>query len=87
MRMYAFKRFLWDYLGIFTKYRTNDKDTHKDKYKDKEKKKLPRRKGSCIKASIGTVCCNILGLVLGTFSNFAAERIANSSSRLQLIGD
>ena len=28
----------------------NDKDTHKDKYKDKEKRKLPRRKGSCIKA-------------------------------------
>ena len=28
----------------------NDKDTNKDKYKDKEKRKLPRRKGSCIKA-------------------------------------
>ena len=28
----------------------NDKDTHKDKYKHKEKRKLPRRKGSCIKA-------------------------------------
>lgn len=26
-------------------------------------------------------------LVLGTFSNFAAERVANSSSRLRLIGD
>ena len=28
----------------------NDKDTHKDKYKHKEKRKLPKRKGSCIKA-------------------------------------
>ena len=26
-------------------------------------------------------------LVLGTFSNFAAERVANSSSGLRLIGD
>ena len=30
----------------------NDKCTHKDKYKDKEKRKLPRRKGSCIKAKL-----------------------------------
>ena len=46
----------------------NDKDTHKDKYKDKEKRKLPRRKGSCIKAKL--LCVAIYLRIHQSFAQF-----------------
>ena len=46
----------------------NDKDTHKEKYKDKEKRKLPRRKGSCIKAKL--LCVAIYLRIHQSFAQF-----------------
>ena len=42
--------------------------THKDKYKDKEKRKLPRRKGSCIKAKL--LCVAIYLWIHQSFAQF-----------------
>ena len=56
----------------------NDKDTHKDKYNHKEKRKIPRRKGSCIKAKL--LC---VAIYLWIHQSFAQSSLVSPHSEIQ----